>query len=1057
MSKEFKPLVYNFIRRGWYDQLIAASEAMMAKKGKDPLALFWKAFGVGMSGNVGDCLRTLEGFASRKDLQFPVTLALMFFHKKAAQVDREAVKGLKSELSVAEDVSKEAGLILAARFCLFTDNVKEAFRISNKILDGKQRDGALNNFELEATAIIQWCTVAEIEVLGSVDSASRQQLRNIDDMYSRSNEQFDVDNLMVWARSRLLLDRAGETLNILNQVVATYPWFLPALADKALLLASEGEWEQALDTAQRLLDVEGDSLDALKVIAVHAFTQESQTHDAVQKLGDLDEALRNKEPSAVDMAVEVAALFSCICARQPRALQICARLLERAAKQASTSSSDEMCSVVYCQLGHTLLLQGAVMFERSLKAFREATRRDPNNAQALEGMILCQLCEGAVEDAESQVELLTLMHAPEDLGYEFAYLQALLLRGRKDAKKEHLQALTHTRDLFLQQRESRGLETNNIRRVKTHLHTFQSLLCGSPDFTMLLATDFFLHMEATSSISNYIPSTSSLLNTGGLGKSMGEAAAPAPTYQVGGGATLGTLAGGTLEVGGGGGNGGLNPGSPARGAAVDTLTAGLEISRAVQLGLDLLMMVQRACPGMISAYVELARCYSSLGMFDEASRSLHQCLTLQPHCSPVLVAMASVEAGQFNTVAADRVLEQALACDFSIRSAPRFRLVKSVIRAQQGRLDEAIAEIEQVMALPELNFSLPTKSKEESKSGSYSTSAGLDAIQAGADIGPSSAIYSDSLRLTDDDRVGAFVCYSSLLGRARRMKEANKVLAHAKHLFSGTAQEVQVLVAASQLYVEKSDFDAAIRMLDKIHEDSPTFARAQLIKADIVLNHNHDKEGFTKCYQQLAEKEPTAKNYALLGEAYLRILNPEAAIDALEHAYKLDPKNGRLRGRIGRALVATHEYHRAVEFYESAIRELNKALSQEGPASSEAKKSSSGNSGAANDLVHLSHDLSKLYIKLGRAESSIRVLSNVLHDPAKDVTSMRQDVTTLLLLSQVQRNTISSEEGVGSLQRAYDTQKELIRLLRSATSVSSADVMEREKGVLSDLCEQLGR
>lgn len=48
--------------------------------------------------------------------------------------------------------------------------------------------------------------------------------------------------------------------------------------------------------------------------------------------------------------------------------------------------------------------------------------------------------------------------------------------------------------------------------------------------------------------------------------------------------------------------------------------------------------------------------------------------------------MASVEAGQFNTIGADRVLEQALACDFSIRSAPRFRLVKAIIRAQQVRV-----------------------------------------------------------------------------------------------------------------------------------------------------------------------------------------------------------------------------------------------------------------------------------------------------------------------------------------------------------------------------------
>lgn len=272
------------------------------------------------------------------------------------------------------------------------------------------------------------------------------------------------------------------------------------------------------------------------------------------------------------------------------------------------------------------------------------------------------------------------------------------------------------------------------------------------------------------------------------------------------------------------------------------------------------------------------------------------------------------------TTSADRLLEQALACDFSIRSAARFRLVKAIIRAQQGRLDEAIVEIEYLMATqPEISFSLQStniKSDNDSRaaggssSSSYSTNTGLSnkaaVVEASSTSGNTAQLsnsnnntYADCLRLVDDDRVGAFVCYSSLLGKARRMKEANSVLAHAKVTFAGSPQEVQVLVAASQLYVEKNDFDAAIRMLDKVPQDNATYPRAQLIKADIILNHNHDKEGFTRCYQQLADRDPTARNYALLGEAYLRILNPEAAIDALKQAYKLDPKNGRLRGRIG--------------------------------------------------------------------------------------------------------------------------------------------------------------
>jgi hypothetical protein len=74
---------------------------------------------------------------------------------------------------------------------------------------------------MEATAIIQWCAIAEIEMLGgSIDQSARQQLQAINDMYlnNRNNDQFDPDSLMVWARSRHLLGRLPDTFNILNQV-----------------------------------------------------------------------------------------------------------------------------------------------------------------------------------------------------------------------------------------------------------------------------------------------------------------------------------------------------------------------------------------------------------------------------------------------------------------------------------------------------------------------------------------------------------------------------------------------------------------------------------------------------------------------------------------------------------------------------------------------------------------------------------------------------------------------------------------------------------------------
>ena len=104
----------------------------------------------------------------------------------------------------------------------------------------------------------------------------------------------------------------------------------------------------------------------------------------------------------------------------------------------------------------------------------------------------------------------------------------------------------------------------------------------------------------------------------------------------------------------------------------------------------------------------------------------------------------------------------------------------------------------------------------------------------------------------------------------------------------------------------------------------------------------------------------------------------------------------------------------------------------------DAQAHSAGNS-VSSDLVPLAHDLAKLYLKLGRGESAVRVLEQMLHDKTMqaegesksdggkhddavgsaggggrrgvriaggaDVEDMRQDVLTLLLLVTVKEKT----------------------------------------------------
>ena len=115
--------------------------------------------------------------------------------------------------------------------------------------------------------------------------------------------------------------------------------YCASLTEKALLLAGMNDWEQCLDTAQRAMDMpveQGggqDNIDALKVIAVHAFLQEAQPQDAVSKLEDLEQVVAKIEPNAGHLNAEIGTLFSRICCRQPRALQLCSKLLQRAVRR----------------------------------------------------------------------------------------------------------------------------------------------------------------------------------------------------------------------------------------------------------------------------------------------------------------------------------------------------------------------------------------------------------------------------------------------------------------------------------------------------------------------------------------------------------------------------------------------------------------------------------------------------------------------------------------------------------------------------------------------------
>jgi tetratricopeptide repeat protein 21B len=821
------------------------------------------------------------------------------------------------------------------------------------------------------------------------------------------------------------LERAGDyaaAADLLADIAATYPTFVPALTEKARVLVRSGDVDQAQESLSRALALDNNCVEALRLSALLALVYDGPGASSLVRVQDLAAALGKTEPKTAALLASLSRPLARLAGRSRAILAVTLGLVEAATRLDPEDASYP------AELGAQRLLAGDVA--GAVAAYQEAARVDDGNAEAVTGLMSCQLAQGEVEDAGAQLELFRVVSESLGKSADVALLDAkVAARGRAGDRAAQVRALEEAEELhaaavrellgtgpMVGGSEGRG-PYPLLPPPTVDPSTFYAAM--DPELLMEIAREYVVLPVPV------VPAPAAHPSSPGGGPSSSSSSAASVAATAGGAAGGGLLA--------------LQPQPDAQDLG----------SEPVQRALGLLESVTASVPACLPAWLLAAAVRSFCRDWDGALRCITRVLKIDEGYTDAHLLLAHVGLAQGDARMASGALEGALSHSFSIQEQPVFQRMRAKALALKGQTEEAIAVLEAALRIPGVRVntvgSTAGMTSSSSSSSSSATAAAGSSVRPGRGGIPSSSSSSSSSSAPTGpvravplfERAAIFVLLAECLSATKKTNEAGDVLQDALAEFAGGPMEVNVVVASAQLQVARGDVDAALAQLAAISKDSASYPLALSLKADIYLKHRRDRVRYVRCFEEAAARTRTDRTLAELGDAQMRMGEPEEAIRAYQAALALKPVDAGIARKIGAALVALHDYGRAVQYFSSAL----------------AGREAGAQALSSSDRAAIRSDLTELLIKLRRYDDARRMIqeavagagapsaaggkrtgsasnSSSAGGAADDVVSLQYARKNLVLLARVQRASKDDATALETLRQALDVQGRLLGLLR---------------------------
>ncbi|KAM6178880.1 tetratricopeptide repeat protein 21B [Rhynchocyon petersi] len=890
-SEGLKTLINYYCQERYFHHVLIVANEGMKRYGNDPVFRFYHAYGTLMEGKVQEALREFEAIKNKQDVSLCSLIALIYAHKMSPNPDREAILESDAKMKEQRKGAGEKALYHAGLFLWHIGRYDKAREYVDRLIK-------ISNGSTEGQILRSWLDIAR-----GKEPYIKKALRNFEEGLQDGNDIFALLGKAQCLEMRQNYSGAMETVNL---IIVNFPSFLPAFIKKMKLQLALLDWDQTVETAQRIMLQDNQNVEALRMLALYDLCREGDGEKAASKLESLGTTLEAVEPQNAQLLYKISIAFTRTCGRNQLILQKTQAFLEKAFN--ITPHHSEFAA----ELGYQMVLQGKV--KEALKWYKTAMKFDETSVSALIGFIRCQLMDGQFHDADQQLEFLSEIQQSIGTSSELIHLHAVLAMKKNKRQEEVINLLNEVLDTHFSHLENLPLGIEYLEKL-------------NPDFLLEIITEYL----------SFCP---------------------------------------------------MQPASP-----------GQPLSPFLRRCTSVLETIVRTVPGLLQAVFLIAKVKYLSGDIEAAYNNLQHCLERDSSYADAHLLMAQVYLSQEKFKFCSQSLELCLSYNFKVREYPLYHLIKAQSQKKMGEIEEAIKTLHMAMSLPGMRR-----------------------------IGAFSKSKCQKPEVDASHRLSVFLELVEVHRLNGEQHEAAKVLQDAIHEFSGTSEELRVTIANADLALAQGDVERALSMLRNVTAEQPYFIEAKEKMADIYLKYRKEKMLYITCYREIAERLPCPRAFLLLGDAYMNIQEPEEAIVAYEHALNQNPKDGTLASKIGKALVKTHNYSKAITYYEAALK-----------------------SGQQN---YLCYDLAELLLKLkwyGKAE---KVLQHALaHEPVQELSALMEDGRSQVLLAKVYSKMERTGDAITSLQQAREIQSRVLKRVQ----MEQPDAVPAQKHLAAEICAEIAK